>query len=225
MCILAQAFLSRVGFNYIDLFIVAWLIVGVLVGRKRGMSQEVLPTLQWVCIMVAAGLCYRYIATFLNQTANLGLLLANLVAYVAIGLIVQFIFLSIRKSVGEKLVGSDVFGRGEYYLGMLAGAIRFACIVVCVMAVMNSRIYSEKEIDAAEKERAKWAEGIHFPTYPTFQRSVLFESFTGRQVKGNMGNFLIASVTGGGSSKSKSHDTIAKKEQRELDEVMGSTRK
>ncbi len=223
MFILAQAFVPKLGVNYVDLFVVAWLIVGIFVGRKRGMAQELLPCLQWICIMVLAGLFYSYIAGFLHQNANLGLLLANLVSYILIGLAVNFAYLSIKKAIGEKLTGSDVFGRGEYYLGMLAGMIQFACIAVCVLAVMNSRVYSKEEIDTAEKIRAKWAEGIHFPTYPKFQRDVLFESLTGRTVKDNMSNFLIASTTGGGGS-SKPKDTPAKRQERELNEVLGNSK-
>jgi uncharacterized membrane protein required for colicin V production len=45
-------------FNYFDVIVVVWLIIGLLRGRKRGMSQELLPTLQWLGIVIVCGLFY-----------------------------------------------------------------------------------------------------------------------------------------------------------------------
>ena len=54
-----SAWLTRLKYDYFDAFVVVWLIIGLLWGRKRGMSQELLPTLQWIGIVVIAGIFYR----------------------------------------------------------------------------------------------------------------------------------------------------------------------
>jgi len=224
MFILGQSFLSKLSFNYFDVFVVLWLMLGIYLGRKRGMSQEVLPMLQWIIIMVLAGLFYAPIAQFLHQNANLGNVLAAVIGYVLVGLVVHFIFLWIKNAIGEKLVGSDMFGRGEYYLGMTAGAIRFACILVCLIAVMNVRIISAEEMARTEKVQEKNFEGIRFPTYGSIQHAILFDSLSGRAVKANLNNFLIASTTSQGG-KSGGSESVAKRKEQELNDILGAPKK
>jgi len=37
-----------------------------------------------------------------------------------------------------QIIGSDVFGNAEYYLGMCAGAVRYACVTLVVLAFLNA---------------------------------------------------------------------------------------
>jgi uncharacterized membrane protein required for colicin V production len=225
MFMLGQAFLGKVGFNYFDIFVVLWLILGIFLGRKHGMSQELLPTLQWIIIMILAGLFYNPVAQFLHQNANLELVLASICGYVIVGLVVHFIFLWIKNAIGEKLVGSDMFGRGEYYMGMTSGALRFACMIVCLMAIMNVRIISAEEMARTEKLQEKNFEGIRFPTYGSIQHAVLMDSITGHAVKSNLSPLLIASVNGSTPAKpgnSGNGPTIAKKKEQELNDILGA---
>jgi hypothetical protein len=112
-----------------------------------------------------------------------------------------------------------MFGRAEYYFGMAAGAIRFACMLVCLIALMNARIVSAEEMARTEKLQAKNFEGIRFPTYGHIQHAVLFESLSGRTVKANLSPLLIASVNSG-AAKPKG-ETIAKKKEQELNDILG----
>jgi len=222
MFILGQAFSSsKYAVNYFDVFVVLWLILGVFMGRKHGMSQEVLPMVQWIAIVILAGMFYGPIAQFLHQNANLELVLASIIGYVLVGLVVHFIFLWIKQGIGEKLVGSDMFGRAEYYLGMAGGAVRFACMLVCLIALMNVRIITDVEMARSEKVQRQNFEGIRFPTYGSVQHAVLFESLTGRTVKANMSHLLIASITGSGSGPKGKGESIAKKKEQELNEILG----
>jgi len=193
------------------------------------MSQELLPVLQWIFIMILAGLFYLPVANFLHQNASLELVLASVVGYFVIGLVVHFIFLWLKNSFGEKLVGSDMFGRMEYYFGMTAGAIRFACMIICLIALMNVRIISAEEMARTEKIQEKNFEGIRFPTYGTIQHAVLFDSLSGRTIKNNLGHLLIASVTGTGSKaraassggSSAAVDPASKKKEQDLNDILG----
>jgi uncharacterized membrane protein required for colicin V production len=196
MCILAQAFLNKMSFDYFDVFVVLWIILGVFIGRKRGMAQELLPVLQWIFIMILAGLFYNPVAQFLHQNANLELVLASICGYFIIALVVHFIFLWVKNAVGEKLVGSDMFGRMEYYFGMAAGGIQFACMLICLIALVNVRIISAEEMARTEKMQEKNFEGIRFPTMGSMQHAILVDSICGRTVKDNLGPLLIASVVG-----------------------------
>jgi len=218
MCILAQAFTKNLAFSYFDVFVVLWLLLGLFMGRKHGMSQELLPTLQWVCIVIVAGLFYQPIAAFIRQNTAFDMLFASIFAYVFLGFAVHFVFLWIKKALGDKLVGSDMFGRGEYYLGMAAGTVRFACMVVCLIALLNARVYSQQELAQIDKFQKQNFEDVRLPDYPHVQHNILFDSISGRTIKGSLGNFLIASV--GPQSAAPKADSLAKKQEQQINEIL-----
>ena len=187
--------LSTTSFNYVDIIVVVWLIVGLFRGRKRGMSQELLPMLQWAAIVAGAGFFYRPFSRIIMQNTHFNLLWANVSAYVLIGFGIHLVCMWVKHIVGDKLVGSDLFGRAEYYMGMVAGLVRFACIWVVLCALMNSRIISRAELAQTEKKQSEAFSDIRFPTYGTIQQSVLFQSCSGRLIETNLNSVLIASVS------------------------------
>jgi len=183
-----QAWLTKLSFNYFDLIVLVALAVGLLRGRKHGMSQELLPMLKWVAIVTLGGFFYRPVSLFLQQNipGAFDLLWANRSGYLLIALGVLLVFAWIKKAIGEKLLGSDLFGGAEYYLGMIGGMVRASCIIVAVLALMNSRIVTQEELAADEAAQKKSLEDIRLPTYGTIQQAMLFHSFTGRLVKENL---------------------------------------
>ena len=220
----APAAISNMAFNYFDIVVVVWLIIGVLRGRKLGMSQELLPMLKWITIVIVAGLFYRPFSLIIRQNTSTGFdpLWANVTAYVIIMLGILLVFTWIKKAIGDKLVGSDIFGSAEYYLGMLGGMIRFACMLLVLLALMHSRLYTTEELVATAKMQKQAFEDISFPTYGSIQHAVLSQSFTGRLVSENLPMILIASVT---PDQRPKRETPAHKEQDVLDSVIGAPKK
>src|SRR5580698_1825631 len=53
--------------NWFDLALVGLLAVGFWRGRRRGMTKEFLPTLQWLAIMLGAGFGHVFLADWLQQ--------------------------------------------------------------------------------------------------------------------------------------------------------------
>ena len=72
----------------------------------------------------------------------------NVVAYLALALAVLIVFAILQRKFAEMLVKSDFFKGGEYYLGMLAGMVRYACALLFVLALLNARAYTPAEIAA-----------------------------------------------------------------------------
>ena len=216
--------LSKLSFNYFDLVVVVWLVVGLLRGRKQGMSQELLPMLKWMIIVVAASYFYRpfSVSIRLNTGTAFDLLWANRTAYLLIALGIMLLFVWIKKMLGEKLVGSDLFGRSEYYLGMLGGMVRFACMLLVMLALMNSRIVTKEEMAATEAMQKQNLEDIRFPTYGSIQQAVLYQSFTGKLVKQYLSSILIASVT---PDQLKKGETPSQKKNDVINDVLGPTKK
>ena len=97
-----------------------------------------------------------------TSSSVFSLLNGYLIAYVGIALVIAAFFALIKKMAGEKVVSSEVFGRSEFYLGMLAGMVRFSCMVIMGMALLNARSFNQAEIRADIN----------------YQNDVVIESFT-----------------------------------------------
>jgi hypothetical protein len=119
-------------------------------------------------------------------------------------------------------VKKDLFGRSEFYLGMVAGFVRFGCMLLVGMSLMNSRVATAVELAQTEKFQKDWFSDIRFPTYGQFQQDVLFKSFTGNWVQSNLKPVLIASVTAAPAPKL---DTIAQRSNKTIDEILNQTAK
>src|SRR5687767_13596795 len=100
---------NNLTLSWFDLAVVVLLIVGLLRGRKRGMSEELLVVLQWLIIVVGGAYLYEPVGRRLSGAANLSLLTGYVIVYVGFAIFVKIIITMVRRAVGEKLVGSDVF--------------------------------------------------------------------------------------------------------------------
>lgn len=210
-------FVKNLNFNYIDAIVLVLLIVGIFHGRKRGLSEELLTFVQWLVILFGGAVIYQPLGQMLAGLAPLSTLTCYLLVYLAFAGLVKLIFVQIQKAVGEKLVGSNVFGSFEYYLGMIAGMIRFSCAILVFMALLNARIVSEQERAATAKMQSKNFEGISFPTFGSFQQAVLVQSFVGRQVEAHLKFVLIESTV-------PTKVAIKRRENDGLNDVIGKTK-
>jgi len=183
---------NKLPFNWFDLLVVVVLVAGVLRGRKRGMSEELLTVLQWVAIMLSAAFGYGPFGEWLAATWKIfSPLFSYVTAYLAIAVVVHLIFLVIKRGLHGKLVGSNAFGSGEYYLGMPAGMLRFACILMCVLALINARLYSQAEIRANEAYTKDVYGSDFFPGLHSLQVNVFENSFLGPHIREYLDFLLI----------------------------------
>jgi uncharacterized membrane protein required for colicin V production len=207
-----------VFFNWFDLVVVALLVVGIFVGRKRGMSLELLSLLQWLMIVFVAAMVCNPLGSMLADISGISPVLSYITAYLMAAVVIKILFMVIRRMAGEKLVASDVFGNFEYYLGMIAGMVRFACIILFVMALLNARQVGKAELDAQLRSQREWAGSIYFPPYGVIQRSVFSDSITGRAVKQYLSAQLINvdSSAGGGAHR----ENIGQIRAHEVDDII-----
>ncbi len=184
--------LDALPFNAFDLAIVVILGVGIYRGRKDGMSGELIPLLRWLCIVFICAVAYEPVAVFFNQSTNMfSMLSCYVMAYVGIAIIIVTAFILIKRSLGGKLLGSDVFGGSEYYLGMGSGLIRYACILVVFLALLNARFYSSAEIKARQKYTEDMYGKDYFPGLQALQSVVFERSLLGPWIRENLAFFLI----------------------------------
>jgi uncharacterized membrane protein required for colicin V production len=208
--------LGKLQLNWFDLMVLVMVTVGILRGRKRGMSEELLDVLMWLCIVVAGAFLYQPFGSMFTLSAGMPPFFANVTAYILIAITIKFLFASLKRAVGEKLVQSDTFGRMEYYLGMIAGSVRYLCILIFALSFVHAKYISDAERAATAKMQADNFGSISFPTLGSLQQSVFYESISGKFIRKNLRAQLMqpadAAYHGG--------DTIAKRRQRDVDEVM-----
>ncbi len=189
---------DKIPINWFDLALVVVLLLGIWQGRKRGMSEETLPLVKWLIIVFGAALAYQPIAQLLMGSTPFGRLFCNIIAYAAVILVGFMVFSVIKRALGGKLLGSDLFGKSEYYLGMGAGMVRFACVLLVGLALLNARLYTAAEVRAMQKFQNDNYGSNFFPTLAGVQDSVFDKSLTGPLIKKYCGQLLIQPTPPGG---------------------------
>jgi uncharacterized membrane protein required for colicin V production len=184
--------LEQLPINFFDASVIIVLLVGIARGRKHGMSEELLSMIQWLAILFGCAAIYEPTGEMIRQSTSVfSRLSCYLLAYGAVGLLVVLVFAGIKRTLGGKLLGSDIFGRSEYYLGMASGLVRSSCILLAVLALLNARYFSPTEVRAMERFQDDVYGSNFFPTLQSVQATVFDKSLTGPWIKQNLGFLLI----------------------------------
>jgi len=212
-------FMTDFSLSWVDCAILMLLAVGLWRGRKRGMSEELLDIVKWAIIVVAAGFLYEPGGRFLNSVSVFSPLSCYVAVYMGIALLVVIIFSFVRRGAGAKLVGSDVFGSAEYYLGMAAGVFRYACIILVAMAFLNARYYTPEELRTRTQYQQDNFGSSFFITWPDLQQEVFLHSYVGRFTKEYLSVVLIQPTSSEGKSLG-GDDSMAHRRERSVYDVL-----
>ena len=184
--------LSQLPINLFDLVVIVVLAAGIFRGRKHGMSEELLSLLKWLAILLGCAAAYEPGAELIKQFTNMfSRLTCYLLAYVGGALLIFLLFVGIKRVFSGKLVGSDIFGRTEYYLGMGSGLVRVSCMLLAALALLNARYFSPTEVRAMEARDIDIYGSDFFPGLHSVQATVFNQSLTGPWIKENLGFLLI----------------------------------
>ena len=205
--------------NWFDLVTVAVIIIGVMVGRRRGMSVELLALVQWLLIIFVGAMAYDPVGRVLADLTGLGPTLSFVAAYLLVAVAIKILFVVLKRMSGEKLLGSDTFGGYEYYLGMAAGGVRFVCILLFGLALLHAPTVTQAELDQQLRAQKDNLGAIYFPPFGSIKRYVLEDSLTGRLVEQYLPAQLISVGSYAGSGRSG--ETIYRAREREVNEVIG----
>jgi uncharacterized membrane protein required for colicin V production len=208
---------EHLGFNWFDVALVALLIFGFWRGRKRGMTKELLPTLQWIAILLAAGFGHIFVADWLEQRGYVRQVFgghfnertaALMSGYLGIALIIFVVFTVLKRKFSSKLEGSSFFGGNEYYWGVAAGLIRYLCLVLVALALLNAPVYSAAEIAAKEAYNNRWYggglkdfSGDFIPTMYEVQDNIFKKSLVGPLIREKLSVLLINSTGTGNHAR------------------------
>ena len=184
--------LDSLPVNVFDLLVLAVLTAGIVRGRKHGMSEELISLIQWVAILLGCAALYEQGAQMFGEFSRLfSQLTRSLMAYLAAALLIVIVFAGIKRFCRGKLMGSDTFGRSEYYLGMASGFVRFGCMLLVGLALLNARYFSPTEVRALERYNEDVYGKEYWPSLHTIQEVVFEKSITGPLIKQHLGFLLI----------------------------------
>ena len=105
--------------NGFDAVLAAFLIVGLIRGRKRGMSEELLDLIKWVLVVALGGLGYEPLGSFMAGSTMFSRLSCYVAMYALVVIALVLFFAFVRRHIGGKLIGSDVFGLSTFYVAAL----------------------------------------------------------------------------------------------------------
>ncbi len=205
--------------GWVDFVTLLVICIGIVRGRKRGLSEELLDTIMWVIIIVAGAFLYRTMGDFLIQKPILSLLTYYMLSYIVVALTVKIIFVLIKRKFGQKMVESDMFGRLEFYGGMAAGVVRLSCVYLFVLSLLHAPHYSE-EFWANRAKEVDYNYGSDFFPHPCkIQRSVFQNSFTGKNAEKYL-SILLIEETDGSARAIRDDTSLAKRNERKIDAIM-----
>src|SRR5580704_671869 len=102
---------DHLAFNWFDIALVLVLAFGFWRGRKRGMTKELLPTLQWVAILVGASFGHIALADWFQHEGLVRQVFGNhfnertaalMSAYLLIMLVIYIIFATLKRKFNPK---------------------------------------------------------------------------------------------------------------------------
>ena len=211
---------NAIPISWVDLLVLAVLGVGIVRGRKRGLSEEILDLLKWLLIIIAGGFLYRQLGDAIYYKTLASLLTFYIIAYLFIGLLIWMVFSFIKQRFGQKLIEGDVFGRFEFYGGMAAGMVRHACVCLAVMSLLHAPFYSDAEREAHRKHVEYNYGSDFFPTVCKFQDSVFLSSLAGQGTKKYL-DFLLIEPVSGDASPLRGDNSMARRNEGKIDAIMG----
>ncbi len=214
--------ISGFAFSYFDLGVLGLIALGMYRGRTRGMSEELLDVMKWLAIVVVGGMVYRPVGTFVASYTQLPAAAAYVAAYILVIITIRTFFGWIKRAAGEKLVGSDAFGSSEYYLGMMAGTLRFVCYLIVGMALLNAKHVTPEERAALARVQQENFGDISFPTISSLQQTVFAESASGRFAKQYLAGQMI--VPDMADRRAGARDTLGRQRERAISEILGERR-
>lgn len=176
--------------SWVDLVILGLLGFGMVRGRTRGMSQEVLDLLKWLFAVLLSIYLYKPIGGLLAEHTPLTFLHGYLITYTLIILTVYLIFSKLKTAYSERIVEKDAFGDGEYYLGIFSGLLRYCCVILILMNFLHARHYFPYEANARVESQMKDF-GMVFFTVPGLQKEVFQQSVFGRFTSNTLIPFMV----------------------------------
>ena len=186
--------LEDLDLAWFDVAVLLLLWGGLLRGRAKGMSNQLLELLQWLGTVFVGALLYRPIGHWLQPHLQVSSVATNVIAFLLIGSVLKLVVGRLENGISEKLLSGDYFGRLEYPLGMLAGVLIHAAVLLAALSLIRARHISAEEAKAAEKKQLAELGSTFFPDLGMIQREIFAKSMSGKFIDQHFGQHLLQPV-------------------------------
>lgn len=204
--------------SWFDGVVLVVAVIGVLRGRRRGMSQELLDFLMWIGMVAAGTFAYKPGGAYLAKLTGLSQMWSNIFVYLGAAGVVSFIFMMLKNALKDKMAASDIFGRLEYPLGMLAGMVRFLCALILLMAVAHAPLYTEAEMKKAAKDQLESLGSDFFPSsFGEVQRAIFNKSICGHALGRSPINIVLIEPSSRQGEDLRQKESIGRQRERSWD--------
>jgi uncharacterized membrane protein required for colicin V production len=213
---------GKMLFNWFDVALVLVVVFGFWRGRRNGMTKEIVPVTQWLAMVIAGAAGYKALGRLLIDQGCIKAVFGKSVteetagfvaSYLIITAVVFTVFSLVKHRLKHRLEGSSFFGSSEYYFGMVSGVLRYLCMVIFALALLNAPYYSQAEITQQKYLANKnfggglaGYSGDFFPTLSEVQTSVFKDSLAGPFIKDSLSVLLIK--TGSAVAPPTTHPVI-----------------
>lgn len=177
-------------YHWFDLITGVVVISGLLYGRKRGLTLELVPLLHWITLIIVCGTFYAYFGAPIARWIEIQPNEAFVFVYLFLAVVVTYAFWTIKRTIAKGLPGSKCFGEAEFALGAIACAARFLCIQFACVSLVSAQYVAEE--DLAEPSYFHLPEEGRLPSPAAVQRGIFRRSKSGRWLKYHFGQWLIA---------------------------------
>ena len=212
------------GGNIFDVFVMVMLIVGLIRGKKRGMSEELLDVFKWLLVVVVAARGYKLMGEWVANFANIPVLIAYVICYLFVVMVITGVFSTIKRKMGEKVFESDLFGKAEYPLGALAGMVRYGCTLLAMLAVLNAFDFNYDQIAISDKSQGDSMGMTLIPPKEAWHKGIFINSLTGQFVRKHLEDHMIEPTPYAANPGAKS-ELPSKERERAVDNAINGTPK
>ena len=215
--------LAELNLAWFDGAVLLLLWVGLIRGRTKGVSGQLLELLQWLGTVFLGVLLYRPIGHWLQPHLQVSSVAANVIAFLLIGSLLKLVIARLENGISEKLLSGDYFGRMEYPLGMLAGVLIHAAMLLAVLSLTRARLVTTEEVKFARKKQLAELGSNFFPDLGTVQEEIFEKSMSGKFIHQHLGQHLIEPVRYEPFLKAEAAEK--KKARDPVDEIIATTAK
>lgn len=186
--------LAELNLAWFDGAVLLLLWVGLIRGRTKGVSIQLLELLQWLGTVFLGVLLYRPIGHWLQPHLQVSSVAANVIAFLLIGGLLKLAIARLEDGMSEKLLSGDYFGRMEYPLGMLAGVLIHAAMILAALSLTRARLVTTEEVNLARKKQLAELGSTFFPDLGKVQEEIFEKSMSGKFIHQHLGQHLIQPV-------------------------------
>ncbi|KAA6350806.1 hypothetical protein EZS27_001794 [termite gut metagenome] len=164
----------------IDIVVLVCIIVGGIIGLKKGLVWQVATILGLILGFTIAKHLYAYIAEKYVSSITNSLTIAQIIAFIAIWLIVPIVF-SLAGALLTKIINAASLGCFNRSLGAVLGVIKYMFLIGVMIHILdrfdsgNHIISQNKKDTSAFYYPLKTFTGMIFPAIKELKQKTIFE--------------------------------------------------